>query len=55
MNLFGITDKIKNAFCKHRYEIRYDERYDLGDEKHHTFRVTYCRKCGKIKSIEQMQ
>ena len=49
--------KLKKFFgmCNHNYIIRYDERYDMGDEKHHTFKVTLCENCGKVKSMEMMQ
>lgn len=45
----------KFGFCDHNYIIRYDERYDLGDDKNHTFKVVMCSECGHVKSIEQLQ
>lgn len=39
--------------CEHQWVIRYDDREDLDDVKH-TFRVTLCRECGKVKSIEEI-
>jgi len=39
--------------CEHQWVIRYDDREDLDDAKH-TFRVTLCRECGKVKSIEEI-
>ena len=52
MNLREIFSKLFKRH-KHRYVIRYDDREDLGEGKH-TFRVTLCEECGKIKSIEQI-
>lgn len=52
MNLKEIISKLFNGH-KHRYVIRYDDREDLGEGRH-TFRVTLCEECGKIKSIEQI-
>lgn len=50
--LEGIKDKLH--ICNHQFEIRYDERYDLADEKHHNYKIEVCKKCGKIKSIEKV-
>ena len=54
MKLFKmLLDKLKGH--KHHYITRYDEIYDLEDEKHHTFQITYCEECGKVKNIEKLQ
>lgn len=54
MSLFK---KIKHCLgiCDHEWVTRYDERYDLGDGKHHTFYVAICNKCGKVKILKHMQ
>ena len=53
----SIFNKIKEhlGICEHQWVIRYDERNDLDDDKTHTFKVTLCDKCGKVKSIEELQ
>ena len=51
-----IVDKIKEhlGICNHTWVVRYDEQNDLDDDKTHTFKVTFCDKCGKIKSTEEI-
>ena len=53
----SIVGKLKEKLggCHHQWIIRYDERNDLDDDKNHTFKVTMCEKCGKVKEIEQLQ
>ena len=53
-----LIDRIKNMFgtceCEHVYQTRIDESYTLEDEKDHIFQIEYCTKCGKIRSIEEL-
>ena len=57
INTMSILNKVKESLgiCNHVWVIRYDERNDLDDDKTHTFKVTLCDKCGKVKSIEELQ
>lgn len=53
----GLFTKIKETLggCNHQWISRYDERNDLDDDKTHTFKVTLCAKCGKVKNMEMLQ
>jgi hypothetical protein len=55
INVMNLFKKLKQHLggCEHQWVIRYDDREDLDDVKH-TFRVTLCRECGKVKSIEEI-
>jgi hypothetical protein len=55
INVMNLFKKLKQHLggCEHQWVIRYDDREDL-DEGKHTFRVTLCRECGKVKSIEEI-
>ena len=55
INVMKFFKKLKQHLggCEHQWVIRYDDREDLDDVKH-TFRVTLCRECGKVKSIEEI-
>ena len=52
-----LIDKIKQWFhstkCKHSYELMYDERYDLANEKYYTYKLFKCKKCGKIIEVKE--
>lgn len=57
--VLGITLLIRmfSGNCKHFPLIRYEEEYSKEGEPyyHHTYRITYCDKCGKILKKEQLQ
>lgn len=47
----------KLGLCNHFRAIRFEEEYSKEGEPfyHHTYRITYCKECGKIFRREQLQ
>jgi hypothetical protein len=45
------------GLCNHFTSIRYEEEYNKEGEPffHHTYRIYYCSRCGKIFKREQLQ